>query len=397
MKQYNTNPLADYGFATEISFINYRKQLKNQDMDTEFFDEFPKGFKPGSPEPTPSAKDRFLTFTSNQDNTVLGFYQIIEGGKYPPPFSYNIQYKKDTDEDWIDYTVGEYDDTIIPIMLNEGESVKFKGVNPNGLTFNDDGCYYNFRFGLTGNVSASGDITSLINGVGGDCPLPALCCERLFYHCEGLTTAPNLPSTTLAEDCYSGMFQGCTGLTTAPELPATTLAFECYAGMFQGCTGLTTAPELPATTLAELCYSYMFQGCEGLTAAPALPATTLASQCYAGMFQDCMGLTTAPALPATTLVDSCYGYMFSGCSSLSSITCLATDITASSCTDSWVNVVSKSGTFTKAASMSDWTEGISGIPSGWAVVDYGGTSTEINDSNSSPINNDDNENTGPIK
>jgi len=50
------------------------------------------------------------------------------------------------------------------------------------------------------------------------------------------------------------MFYGCTGLTTAPELPATTLASNCYSSMFNGCTGLTTAPELPATTLPDSCY-----------------------------------------------------------------------------------------------------------------------------------------------
>ena len=34
--------------------------------------------------------------------------------------------------------------------------------------------------------------------------------------------------------------------------------------MFRNCTSLTTAPELPATTLAESCYSYMFYGCTKL-------------------------------------------------------------------------------------------------------------------------------------
>ena len=34
--------------------------------------------------------------------------------------------------------------------------------------------------------------------------------------------------------------------------------------MFNGCTSLTTAPELPATTLAEYCYRYMFNGCTSL-------------------------------------------------------------------------------------------------------------------------------------
>jgi hypothetical protein len=50
------------------------------------------------------------------------------------------------------------------------------------------------------------------------------------------------------------MFYGCTGLTSAPALPATNLADSCYNRMFYDCTGLTTAPTLPATTLAERCY-----------------------------------------------------------------------------------------------------------------------------------------------
>ena len=34
--------------------------------------------------------------------------------------------------------------------------------------------------------------------------------------------------------------------------------------MFNNCTSLTTAPELPATTLNTNCYSYMFNGCTSL-------------------------------------------------------------------------------------------------------------------------------------
>ena len=36
------------------------------------------------------------------------------------------------------------------------------------------------------------------------------------------------------------MFANCTSLTTAPELPATTLASECYRAMFQGCSNLAS-------------------------------------------------------------------------------------------------------------------------------------------------------------
>ena len=92
---------------------------------------------------------------------------------------------------------------------------------------------------------------------------------------------------TMASHCYYYMFRGCTSLTTAPELPATTLTESCYHSMFRNCTSLTTAPALPATTLANYCYKYMFYGCASLTTAPALPATTLANACYYNMFRGC--------------------------------------------------------------------------------------------------------------
>lgn len=106
-----------------------------------------------------------------------------------------------------------------------------------------------------------------------------------------------------------------------------------------------------------------------------LPATTLAQSCYQSMFINCTSITTAPILPATTLATYCYQSMFRGCSSLNNVTCLATDISAQGCTNQWMYGVDgtvASGTFTKAASMSSWTTGNSGIPSGWTVVDYSG-------------------------
>ena len=197
------------------------------------------------------------------------------------------------------------------------------------------------------------------------------CYYGMFRDCSGLTTAPQLPATTLANWCYSSMFQGCTSLTTAPSLPATSLTQSCYNNMFCNCTSLTTAPVLSATTLAERCYAAMFDDCTSLTTAPELPATTLESSCYQAMFRGCTSLTTAPVLSATTLVYYCYDTMFIGCSSLSAITCLATDRSASNCTGSWVSGVSASGTFTKAANMTEWGScGTSRIPCGWTVQDY---------------------------
>lgn len=199
--------------------------------------------------------------------------------------------------------------------------------------------------------------------------LAGSCYGSMFYDCTSLTEAPELPAMTLTNQCYNSMFRGCTSLTSAPALPATTLANWCYGSMFGVCRSLTTAPALPATTLAQKCYASMFEFCTSLTTPPVLSAMTLASECYSSMFYKCTSLRTAPELPATTLIYRCYSQMFDGCSSLNSITCLATDISAYECTGLWVNGVAATGTFTKAAGMTGWTTGSSGIPNGWTVVE----------------------------
>lgn len=127
---------------------------------------------------------------------------------------------------------------------------------------------------------------------------------------------------------------------------------------------------LPSMTLTNAAYRAMFSYAESLTTPPALPATTLGTDCYWYMFEKCP-ITTAPVLPAVTLVKGCYGYMFTGCGNLNHIECLATNISASACTAGWVNNVSATGTFVKDASMTSWTTGGNGIPTGWVVTDYG--------------------------
>ena len=231
----------------------------------------------------------------------------------------------------------------------------------------------NYVFGrLFYDVNGTTYLTTLVNAENLVLPATTLatsCYSEMFRNCTSLTQAPELPATTLVGSCYSSMFYHCTSLTTAPELPATELADGCYQSMFRDCTSLTQAPQLLATTLTNNCYNGMFYWCPSLTTAPELPATTLTYRCYMDMFRTCTSLTTAPELPATTLAQSCYENMFYGCTNLTSITCLATDISESRCTSSWVGSVSASGTFIKAPSMSSWTTGGDGIPSGWTVQD----------------------------
>ena len=70
------------------------------------------------------------------------------------------------------------------------------------------------------------------------------------------------------------MFNGCTSLTSAPELPATTLASSCYSNMFYNCKSLTTAPEIAATTLVSNCCEKMFYNCSNLNYIKAAFTTT---------------------------------------------------------------------------------------------------------------------------
>ena len=306
----------------------------------------------------------YLTIQSLEDNNTIGFKCNLNKVKR------TISISTDNGVTW----TGKTSSTSGKILatLNTGEKMLIKGNNSSyAMSGYTDGLYNYFT--STKQFVLEGNIMSLINSTNFE-NLNTLTSERtfnrLFYECSKLVSAENLslPAMTLTRDCYGNMFECCTSLTSAPVLPATTLADSCYANMFFDCTSLTTAPALPATTLARDCYGGMFDNCTSLTTAPALPATTLASGCYQNMFAVCTSLTTAPVLPATTLVDYCYSLMFDICTRLTSITCLATDISAYNCTNGWVHDVAASGTFTKNSSMSNWTTGEDGIPSGWTVI-----------------------------
>jgi len=168
-------------------------------------------------------------------------------------------------------------------------------------------------------VSVSGDVMTLLDYKNAEaCEMEDSAFECLFDSNSALTDASNLLLTAdeLTEYCYSGMFYGCENLEVAPQLPATVLAENCHYEMFRDCTSLKAAPSLSATELKKYCYFAMFKNCESLEAAPELPAETVAENCYFEMFSGCKSLKTATALPAKTMAKSCYEKMFKGCSSL---------------------------------------------------------------------------------
>ena len=262
--------------------------------------------------------DRYLTISALEDGSITA--------KQP------MQLSRDGGITWVDVDVDD------EISLEEGEDVNFRG-ELTGTTYCFGSGSASTRFDVFGNIaslqygeefsgqtSMLGSIKSVFYGTGVVdasnlyLPDPGFNDQyrELFWGCSNLTTAPELPSTTLTSNCYASMFRDCTSLATAPELPATTLAYACYQSMFLGCASLEEAPELPATTLAAGCYYSMFRDCTSLEEAPELPATASTDNCYASMFQGCTSLENAPDLPATTLAANCYDRMFLGCTSLSS-------------------------------------------------------------------------------
>ena len=162
---------------------------------------------------------------------------------------------------------------------------------------------------------------------------------------------------------YGDSFQGKTEFPTG-----STYTFN---SLFKSNTKIKSAGNLmlPANTMVEYCYANLFDR-SSLVTPPELPSTTLAKSCYEGLFDRCSSLETAPFLPAKTLYARSYIQLFFRCSKISSITCLATNISANSCVTNWVSGVASSGTFVKAASMTGWSSGGGGIPSGWTVEDY---------------------------
>ena len=248
----------------------------------------------------------YVTFTAKDPQT---FKMTTEGNYNISDLEYSVNNGK-----WQNVEKG------IPITFGgTNGTLRLRGTNINGtasrwtahstITFTDPNV----------EVACTGDIRTLLdwrNYSTVNTQNARFC--RLFNECKVLTSAPELPATTLADYCYYKMFGGCTSLTSAPVLKATKLANGCYNSMLEGCTSLEKAPELPATKLADNCYYDMFYGCTSLTSAPKLPAIELAKTCYGNMFEDCTSLESAPELPATKLANDCYYQMFFGCTSLTS-------------------------------------------------------------------------------
>lgn len=266
----------------------------------------------------------------------ISFNVVSSDGTWTP--TVKLQYSSNGTT-WRDYTYGTEFSLAkgVGILFRASERV-IEGTDVGFSTFSKDANNY-IQFTSTGSVKAAGNIMCLLSSTGDKTAVPTYAFVKLFSGCTGLTTAPDLPATTLGGYCYSAMFNGCTSLKKAPNLPAETLKDHCYSNMLNGCSALTTAPEISATTLAQYC-------------------------CNA-MFADCTSLMTAPVLHAKTLTTRCYNQMFKGCSKLNSLSVAFTDWGIDKyATIQWLEGVSSQGTITCSHTL-EYKRGISYVPNGW--------------------------------
>lgn len=272
---------------------------------------------------------QYLTFIPIDDAVFSWKERAVNG---------HLEYSVNRGQTWVTIANGESTPTI-----TAGSKVIWRGdLQPNT---NNGGIG---TFSASGNYNAYGNTMSLLY-------------YDNYYNSQ--------LDSTKHKNVFYELFGSDTHLLSAPLLPSTTLAINCYSSMFNSCTSLVTAPELPATTLVIGCYSWMFRLCTSLTIVSKLSATTLAVSCYYGMFYGCTSLTVAPELPATTLINACYNYMFCKCTKLNYIKALFTTTPSTTYTNDWVSGVAATGTFVKN-SEATWTNtGTYAVPTGWTVVD----------------------------
>lgn len=290
-----------------------------------------------------------LTFTALEDITV----SVNHNGTNQTTTKPNIQYSLDG-RNWEEFNND--------VTVNKGNIVYLKGVNDSFSKTVD-----NFStFGVTGDSVVSGNIMSLLYGSDfegkTDLSNKNYCFYKLFMNNSDITSSSGLllPATTLADSqsVYSYMFWNCDSMTDAPELPATTLSRYAYHHMFDGCIEITEAPELPTV---ELVYDYV----------------------YSYMFANCSSLVKAPYLPAVSLTNRCYQYMFQNCSNLNYVKAELLNTPSTTYTNNWLSGVANVGTFV-ANPDATWTGSItrggSTIPVNWGIekddpvpVEFNGT------------------------
>lgn len=166
----------------------------------------------------PMPQDTYLSFVAKKSASSVSLQKNGE------PASVSLEYTIDGNT-WETYTIGD-----IIQLPRVGSWVKFKGVNSG---FGTSTAWHYFV--MTGEIDAYGDITSILNGIGGDyTPDVARALIYLFNNCTQLRRAPDLPTTTLGNRQYYRLFNGCSNLNYIKTSMTNTSANQSLSGWVGG-------------------------------------------------------------------------------------------------------------------------------------------------------------------
>ena len=148
----------------------------------------------------------YVTFTAEAEQT---FMMITNENYQIKKLEYSVN-----GGDWKDVVEG----TPVPFGGDKGD-LRLRGKNPDGTATNTKS-YSTIAFiNDNVNVACTGDIRTLLDWEKYktvDTQKARFC--WLFHYCGVLTSAPELPATTLADDCYYNMFDNCKKLSTVTML-----------------------------------------------------------------------------------------------------------------------------------------------------------------------------------
>lgn len=142
----------------------------------------------------------------------------------------------------------------------------------------------------------------------------------------------------------------------------------CFRNFFRGCTSLVEANiSFPATTLTDYCYDNILRDCSNLEIGPAeLPAINIPEGAYRSFLANCSKLTNAPVFYGVTLGVSSYNNALGNCTLINKIISYAQNISAANCLTDWVIRIATNGDFYNLGG-ANYPSGSDGIPSSWRV------------------------------
>lgn len=171
-----------------------------------------------------------LKFTAEASDCSVAL-SIYYGNPYPIFLMYSV----DNGLSWKNYGIGD----VIPLISNDS-TVMFKA-SPSGNDGFSKSIDDFYHFDIIGDVSISGDISSLLNeNLDSETILNEYTFCGLFGMNTSIVSAKELILSHLSvgKYCYVQMFYGCSNLLYGPDICATTSELHAFEGMFAECSSL---------------------------------------------------------------------------------------------------------------------------------------------------------------